>query len=187
MAFSKYPKSLDDSSTLPVTIDNVTPVQAEIVNRLRSSIISTQTELGILPSGTFGTVRARLDDLDQTIRNIEITTGSLDLTEVIDRITLLEGEVDDLETEVAALSATLTDHINDLDNPHQTAAGGVGPDLVDPSTDNAIVRFDGIEGQKQDSVNGPFGEDDGELRLGNNINLKGRNQTGSAWVHLHLN
>lgn len=184
MAFSKYPESLDDSSTLPVTIDNVTPVKAEIVNRLRSSVISTQTELGVLPSGTFGTVRARLDDLDQTIKNIEIVTGSLDLSEITERIAILEGEVDDLETDIAALNATLTDHINDLDNPHQTAAGGGGPDLVDPSTDNAIVRFDGIEGQQQDSANGPFVEDDGELRLINNINLTGRNQAGNAWVPL---
>lgn len=184
MAFSKYPESLDDSSTLPVTIDNVTPVNAEVVNRLRSSVISTQTEMGVLPSGTFGTVRARLDDLDQTIRNIEIVTGSLDLGEIIDRIAILEEDVGDLETEVAALSATLTDHINDLDNPHQTAAGGGGPDLVNPSTDNAIVRFNGTEGQQQNSENGPFAEDDGELRLVNNINLTGRNQAGNAWVPL---
>lgn len=71
MSFSKYPNSLDDSSTLPPSTDLVTPVKAEVTNRLRDSILSTQSELGTTPSGTFGTVRARLDDVDSTLTNIQ--------------------------------------------------------------------------------------------------------------------
>lgn len=61
--YSKYPNSIDDSTTLPLSSDNVTPVKAEVVNRLRSSILSIEAELGINPSGSFGTVRDRLDSI----------------------------------------------------------------------------------------------------------------------------
>ena len=59
--FSKYPAQLDDSITVPPSHDNVTPVKAEVVNRLRDAILAIESELGIDPSGTYGTVRARLD------------------------------------------------------------------------------------------------------------------------------
>ncbi|HVI39880.1 MAG TPA: hypothetical protein VM577_04400 [Anaerovoracaceae bacterium] len=59
--FSKYPGQIDDSSTLPVSTDNVTPVKAEVVNRLRDAVLAIESELGIDPSREFGTVRARLD------------------------------------------------------------------------------------------------------------------------------
>lgn len=59
--FSKYPNQIDDSSTLPIATDNVTPVKAEVVNRLRDAVLALESELGIDPSREFGTVRARLD------------------------------------------------------------------------------------------------------------------------------
>lgn len=62
---SNYPYALDDSLTLPITTDNVTPVKAEVVNNLRSAILAIESELGIDPSGTYGTVRARLDALSE--------------------------------------------------------------------------------------------------------------------------
>ena len=58
---SKYPYSIDDNSSLPLTTDSVTAVKAEVVNNLRSSILAIETELGIEPSREYGTVRARLD------------------------------------------------------------------------------------------------------------------------------
>ena len=59
--FSKYPNQIDSSTELPVTTDNVTPVKAEVVNRLRDAILAIESELGIDPSREYGTVRARLD------------------------------------------------------------------------------------------------------------------------------
>jgi hypothetical protein len=61
--FSKYPSQIDSSLELPVTTDNVTPVKAEVVNRLRDAILAIESELGIDPSREFGTVRDRLDSL----------------------------------------------------------------------------------------------------------------------------
>ena len=66
MGFSKYPNKIDGSLELPPAIDNVTPVAAEVVNRLRDAILAVESELGIDPSREFGTVRARLDALRVT-------------------------------------------------------------------------------------------------------------------------
>jgi len=61
MGYSVYPGKIDGSTQLPPTIDNVTPVKAEVTNRLRDAILAVESELGVDPSGTYGTVRARLD------------------------------------------------------------------------------------------------------------------------------
>jgi lysophospholipase L1-like esterase len=70
--YTRYPCDFDDprptdTRGLPVTVDNKTPVKAEVVNRQRESILAIEAELGIQPSGTFTTVRARLDALDSLI------------------------------------------------------------------------------------------------------------------------
>lgn len=62
--YSKYPYELDDSDSLPITVDDVSRVDAEVVNRLRSSVIAIEREAGIDPSGSYGTIRERLDAMD---------------------------------------------------------------------------------------------------------------------------
>lgn len=64
---SQYPAQIDNNISLPPTVDNLTPVIGAVVNRLRTAIINTETELGIKPSGIYGTVRARLDALENAI------------------------------------------------------------------------------------------------------------------------
>jgi len=61
---SRYPAQIDSSSNLPTIVDNFTPVSAVAVNNLRDAIINVQTELGIKPSGTSGTLKSRLDQSD---------------------------------------------------------------------------------------------------------------------------
>lgn len=63
MSYSNYPNQLDNSTTLPPSTDLVTPVKAEVTNRLRDAILAIEAELGLQPSGTYSTVRARLDAL----------------------------------------------------------------------------------------------------------------------------
>jgi len=70
LSYSIYPNAIDSSDQLPITTDNVSSVKAEVVNRLRDSVIAVESELGIQPSSTFTTVRARLDALDITIAAI---------------------------------------------------------------------------------------------------------------------
>ncbi len=63
----KYPAQIDDSASLPATVDNNTPVQADVVNKLRNAILAVESELGVKPSGIYSTVRARLDAMDTLI------------------------------------------------------------------------------------------------------------------------
>lgn len=61
---SKYPLNLDDNTTIPAAIDQITQVKSESVNNLRAGIFTVQAEMGLKPSGIFSTIRARLDALD---------------------------------------------------------------------------------------------------------------------------
>lgn len=61
---TKYPNGIDDNISLPQAIDLVTPVNGAAVNTLRDAIIAIEAELGIDPSREYGTVRARLDALE---------------------------------------------------------------------------------------------------------------------------
>ncbi len=74
-----YPAQIDDSLSLPIVVDNSTPVSGSIFNKLRLAIIAVETELGIKPSTTFATVRARLDNLDNTLNNLQIISLAKDL------------------------------------------------------------------------------------------------------------
>lgn len=65
--FSNYPNKIDTTAEIPKATDNVTPVKAELFNRLRDAIIAVENELGIQPSSTYSTVKARLDALEQGI------------------------------------------------------------------------------------------------------------------------
>lgn len=64
-----YPAQIDNSITLPLIVDNSTPVQAITVNRLRNAIVAIEKELGVKPSGPYATARARLDQLEFILTN----------------------------------------------------------------------------------------------------------------------
>lgn len=80
----KYPGQIDDTTSLPTAIDNVTPVRGLIFNRLRGATLAIEQELGVKPSGTYGTVRGRLDALEGIIGNLEIIDLSGDLGGTLD-------------------------------------------------------------------------------------------------------
>lgn len=64
MTGTVYPNSIDGNTQLPLAQDRVSPVSAGSVNRLRNAIIAVETELGINPSGIYGTLKDRLDAID---------------------------------------------------------------------------------------------------------------------------
>jgi len=70
---TSYPAQIDTNATLPAVADNSTPVGAESVNRLRDAIIAIESELGAKPSGTYTTVRGRLDFIENQITEQVIT------------------------------------------------------------------------------------------------------------------
>ncbi|NDB87013.1 MAG: collagen-like protein, partial [Alphaproteobacteria bacterium] len=68
--YSIYPDSIDGYAQLPLVVDKLTKIDAVTVNRLRSAILNIEKELGIKPSGSFSSVRERLDSLRQDVNNI---------------------------------------------------------------------------------------------------------------------
>ena len=98
-AYSKYPSSIDDSTSLPISTDLVTPVVAEVTNRLRDSILKIQNELGINPSAEYGNVKDRLDALQKQLLTIvaagqagNLTLFSCDSSLSIGQVVAQNGE-----------------------------------------------------------------------------------------------
>lgn len=76
---TKYPAQIDNNITLPLVADNFTPVFGETVNRLRNAIVAIENELGVKPSGSYSTVRARLDAIETGLGNLQIINLAGDL------------------------------------------------------------------------------------------------------------
>jgi hypothetical protein len=66
---TKYPAQIDSTSNLPNVSDNESSIQGVMFNRLRDTIIAIESELGVQPSNPHGTVRARLDVLENLVTN----------------------------------------------------------------------------------------------------------------------
>ena len=64
-----FPAQIDNSISLPLVIDKTTTYSAAVINRLQAAIIAIETELGVKPSGTYTTVRARLDAMQEEINS----------------------------------------------------------------------------------------------------------------------
>lgn len=79
-----YPLGVDGFAQLPVIIDGVSPIRAEDVNRLRDAIIAVERELGVNPSGTYATVKARLDALASLIDLLPNTGGGASTSLLLD-------------------------------------------------------------------------------------------------------
>jgi len=122
--FSKYPTQLDDAQSLPITTDLVTEVRAEVVNRLRDSIIATQTELGTQPSSSFGTVKARLDAIQGQLNQVSQDLNALEaeigfnpsgtFDTVVERLDDIDAQFAALQVQIAAVDAALQAQIDAL-------------------------------------------------------------------------
>lgn len=66
----KYPAQIDDNTSLPLVVDNLTPVQGAVFNKLRDSVLAIEKELGIKPSGLYSSVAARLNTLETIVGNL---------------------------------------------------------------------------------------------------------------------
>lgn len=75
--YSIFPKAIDGYAQLPLSVDRVTPVSAEGMNRLRSAIINIENALGALPQAEFEDVAERLDAIDVDITSLEALVATL--------------------------------------------------------------------------------------------------------------
>ena len=76
MAFSKYPHQIDTHVEIPPVIDNSTEVKANVINRLRDAILAIETELGVKPSGTYGTLKDRINDIQLLVDTMREELGT---------------------------------------------------------------------------------------------------------------
>lgn len=113
--FSVYPDAIDGPNQLPKSTDLVTPVKAEVVNRLRDSILQIEGELGVQPSSTFNTVKERLDNMQTQISGISA------------RLTAVE---DELGTNPSGTFNTVVARLNDIDS--RISALAVSTQIVSP-------------------------------------------------------
>jgi hypothetical protein len=72
-----YPSGIDSTVELPDVVDNVTHINAVVINSLRDVLFAIEGELGINPSGTYATVRARLDYLEDNAASGAALTSNL--------------------------------------------------------------------------------------------------------------
>src|SRR5271170_761465 len=76
---SNYPAQIDTKTSLPIAIDNLTPVQGSVFNALRSAVLAMESTLGTQPNGVYGTVANRLTTLEGTVGNIQTISLAGDL------------------------------------------------------------------------------------------------------------
>lgn len=76
---TNYPARIDTSISLPLAVDNLTPVAGVTVNRLRKAILAIESELGVKPSGVYSNVAGRLSALEDSTGNLQIISLSGDL------------------------------------------------------------------------------------------------------------
>jgi hypothetical protein len=74
-----YPAQIDTTQSLPTAIDNFTPVQGAIFNRLRDAVIAIETALGANPAASYGTLAARLGVFESTLGNLQLIELQKDL------------------------------------------------------------------------------------------------------------
>lgn len=76
---SQYPAQIDNNSTLPLVVDNSTPLTASVVNILQNTIIRIETTIGIQPNTIYSSVAARLDAIEGSINSLNVISLSGDL------------------------------------------------------------------------------------------------------------
>lgn len=75
-----YPSDVDDLTSLPRVSNGTSSVVASDINKVRDAVVAVEAELGKNPSGTFGTLKDRLDQNDTTISS-NLTAGQINIAD----------------------------------------------------------------------------------------------------------
>jgi len=73
MAYSPplYPTSIPAETDFAIIFDDIDMYWAKYHNQYNKEIRALMNEIGLLPKGTYASVRARLDDLESRIEALE--------------------------------------------------------------------------------------------------------------------
>ncbi len=140
-----YPGAIDNTTSIPLVVDTVTPVAAVTVNRVREPIIAIETELGINPSGGYSSVAARLSAIESTAIQ-DLGSGSA----VADKVVVTDGvgglTLQDYSTGVAGSGTD--NHIVRWDGTGAVQDSGIiitdTDDITFPNSDNATIKVEAI-------------------------------------------
>lgn len=186
MAKSKYPQALDTSKELPPVRDNITEIGSEVINSLRAAIINIEKTLGINPQGATGNsvssrINTSLDDtgnirkealtkanvLSGPITNVDVADTAaiaekkLRLnfpTQILqDQVSILNGELDALATQITDLNATISVHVHpDATNRHKAVAITVAAATLSESSEafTSLETGGTLQEVMEDIVNG---------------------------------
>lgn len=120
MSGTIYPSGVDGLTQLPLLVDGVNPMVAEDVNRVRDAVVSVETELGRNPSGTYASVKDRLDALAANLGGGSVSdyiSGQIDLPDAATVYNLIinspfTGTIESVTTICTSGTCTATVKIN---------------------------------------------------------------------------
>ena len=177
MARSKYPTALDTSKEIPAVRDNILEIGSDAMNSLRSAVFNIEKTLGINPQGASGnTVANRLNSaldgngkikkealslanvLSGPITDVDVSSVAaisekkLRLnfpTQVLqDEISILNRELDSIESQIKDISASLSAHLNSSAiNRHAGAAISVAP-VTSEGSDEGLIDIEADDVQE---------------------------------------
>lgn len=134
-SYSVYPDGIDGYASLPLRRDGIHEIVAADHNRLRDAIVKIEQELGVQPSGTFGTVSARLDNIGDA-RAI-ILAHMADTTDAHDASAISVLDTDDhffeidVEGALEELSVLLPDAPDELGEDNSRVPNDAIPSFFD--------------------------------------------------------
>jgi len=144
----KYPASIDTSIELPTVVDDVTPINGALLNNLRDAIIAVEKELGIKPSGIYGTIRARFAALEVAVAAIVSGTFSLggDLAGTSGSQTVIGLQTYPVSSTAPTDGYLLTwDNIDGYWHPAPAPVGfSAGTDLSGTETNQTVIGIQNI-------------------------------------------
>src|ERR1700735_5533927 len=76
---TNYSAGIDGPAQLIITIDGQTAINANLLNGQRGAIIAIEQTLGVNPAGIYGTVVARLLNIEANQSNLQTITLTQDL------------------------------------------------------------------------------------------------------------
>jgi len=170
MSKSSYPNKIDSSIELPIVRNNVTEINADLLNSLRDAIIQIEKTLGINPNGT-SSVAERISyslDITGNIKKEALDKAGVIYGSIIDEniaktaaiqesklkldfpTKLLQTEVSLLRTElekfiflIEEVSSKLSSHVNSLAKSRHTSDNISVQKIEIVASDTASNGFDG--------------------------------------------
>lgn len=157
---SSYPAGYD-ALTNPASSDSMQTVShSDNHTAANDAVEAVQAELGLDPAGSSDTVVARLNAVDTAVEDAESSAKAYadtqdDSHSAADRAytdaEILALNIDDLADVDTTTTAPVTDDVLAWDGSGWVPTENDNVAVVDPSTDHAVPRFDGVAGALQDT------------------------------------